>query len=136
MGADTILSSKIGDGAIVPLSPEVINFSGILWTSSGSGTFTPSDTALNAVYTPSVADFDIDSIIIIATTTGSCIPVIDSLIIDFTPFVVPNVLTPYPTSPGQNDFFVIRYLTPNCISIPILRHSTRCFRRPDWRPRR
>ena len=93
----------------------VINLSGILWTTNGTGTFTPSDTTLNAVYTPSVADFDLDSIIIIATTTGSCTPVIDSLIIDFAPFVVPNVFTPYPTSPGQNDFFVIRYLTPNCI---------------------
>ena len=115
LGADTTLSSRISDGAILPLSPLSTNLSGILWTTSGTGAFTPSDTTLNAIYTPSEEDFDLDSIIIIATTTGSCTPVMDTLIIDFTPFVVPNVFTPYPTSPGQNDFFVIKYLTPNCI---------------------
>ena len=114
-GRDTTLSSKISDGVKVPLSPQAINLSGILWTTSGTGTFTPSDTTLNAVYTPSKTDFDLDSVIIIATTTGSCTPAIDTLIIDFAPFIIPNVFTPYPSSPGYNDFFVIRYLTPNCI---------------------
>jgi gliding motility-associated-like protein len=33
--------------------------------------------------------------------------VTDRIIIDFTPFTIPNVFTPYPSSPGYNDFFVI-----------------------------
>lgn len=114
-GNDTVLSSKPSVDVNVPLSPQVINYSGILWTTNGTGIFTPSDTSLNAIYTPSSADFNLDSVIIFATSTGSCPPVIDTLIIDFAPFIIPNIFTPYPTSPGQNDFFVIKYLTANCI---------------------
>ena len=36
-----------------------------------------------------------------------------SLIIEFTPFSVPNVFTPYPASPGSNDYFEIKNLPPN-----------------------
>ena len=114
-GPDTTLSSNAKTGVKVPLTPNTINVSGIKWTTSGTGIFTPSDTTLNAVYTPSEADFGLNSVILTATTTGSCTPVADALIIDFTPFVIPNIFTPDPTRPGYKDFFVIRFLTKNTI---------------------
>jgi hypothetical protein len=114
-GNDTTLSSSITAGITLPLAPTVINVPGVLWTTSGTGTFSPSDTSLNAVYTPSAADFALDSIILTVVSTGSCTPVTDRIIVDFAPFIIPNVFTPYPSSPGYNDYFVIRYLTPNCI---------------------
>ena len=114
-GNDTTLLSKSTAGVSVPLHPIATNVFGQQWTSSGSGTFTPSDTTFNATYVPSEADFNLDSVIIIVTTIGSCASDVDTLIIDFAPIVIPNVFSPYPSSPGYNDFFVIKYLTPHCI---------------------
>ena len=114
-GNDTTLPSASASHATLPLSPYVVNVTGLIWTTTGTGTFTPSDTSLNAVYFPSTDDLKLDSIIIIATTIGSCNPVIDSIIVDFAPFFIPNIFSPYPTSPGYNDFFLIRYLTSNVI---------------------
>jgi gliding motility-associated-like protein len=62
---------------------------------------------LNAQYIPSDEDFDLEQIMIIVSTTGNCSSAIDTMIIDFTPFVIPNVFSPYPASPGFNDYFVI-----------------------------
>jgi hypothetical protein len=115
VGNDTTLASSKAAGSTLPLNPVTINVSGVHWSTNGSGTFTPTDTSLNAVYIPSSTDYDLDSIFIIATTTGSCAPYGDTLVVDFAPFIIPNVFTPYPASPGYNDYFVIRYLTPNCI---------------------
>lgn len=112
-GNDTTLMSGNNAVVSVPLSPVAISVSGVIWTSSGTGTFSPSDTTLNPVYTPSKADMALDSVILTVTTTNSCIPVSDYLVVDFSPIIIPNVFTPYPASPGYNDYFVIQYLTPN-----------------------
>ena len=114
-GSDTTLPSSPDANATFPLSPYAVNVTGLTWTTTGTGTFTPSDTSLNAVYHPSSDDLKLDSIIIIATTNGSCSPVVDSIIVDFAPFFIPNIFSPYPTSPGYNDFFQVRYLTSNVI---------------------
>ncbi|MBL0104584.1 MAG: gliding motility-associated C-terminal domain-containing protein [Bacteroidetes bacterium] len=110
-GADTTLTS--GVGATVPLSPVATNAGGVIWTTSGSGTFSPSDTTLNATYTPSIGDFSLPEVYLTVTTTGGCVPAVDSLKLEFTPFVVPNVFTPYPASPGYNDYFEIKNLPPD-----------------------
>jgi hypothetical protein len=87
-----------------------LNSPTLLWTTTGGGSFSPSDTSLNAVYTPATTDWDLDSVVLTLTATGGCINVSDYLVIDFTPFVIPNVFTPYPSSPGFNDYFVIDHL--------------------------
>ncbi|HEX7415524.1 MAG TPA: PKD domain-containing protein, partial [Bacteroidia bacterium] len=51
------------------------------WTSSGTGIFTPSNTALNATYTPSAADISNGTVTIKLTPTTGCQPKADSLIL-------------------------------------------------------
>ncbi|TAH27542.1 MAG: hypothetical protein EAZ07_01310 [Cytophagales bacterium] len=54
------------------------------WTTNGSGTFTPSPTALNATYIPSLSDLALGSIEFTLTSTGQCFPVTDKMIVNFT----------------------------------------------------
>ncbi|UKN02992.1 PKD domain-containing protein [Paracrocinitomix mangrovi] len=60
---------------------------GGIWSSMGSGTFTPSNTDLNATYVPSPADTIAGSVNIILTSTGSgsCIDVTDTMNITISP---------------------------------------------------
>lgn len=111
-GNDTILTQGPTSGATIPLNGIIANATGGIWTTSGSGTFSPSDTSLNAVYTPSIQDYDLDSVVLTLTTVGGCLIVSDYLVIDFAAFSIPNVITPYPASPGMNDFFEIKNLPP------------------------
>lgn len=62
----------------VPLTGGVGGAQGGQWTSNGSGSFTPSDTDLNATYVLSAADMSLDSIMIIMTTTGNGICAADA----------------------------------------------------------
>lgn len=55
------------------------------WTSSGTGTFSPSDSILSPTYIPSAADTTAGSVTIRLTATYGCAPVYDSIIITFTP---------------------------------------------------
>jgi gliding motility-associated-like protein len=55
------------------------------WTSTGTGSFTPSNTTLNAVYTPSAADAAVGSVTLTLTSTGACIPVSDAMLLTITP---------------------------------------------------
>ncbi len=112
-GYDTTLTEGPDAGSVVSLNGLVTNVTGGSWTTSGTGTFSPNNNTLNATYTPSAADFNEDSIIITLTTVGGCRIISDYLLIDIAPFIIPNVFTPYPTSPGFNDFFVIPNLPPN-----------------------
>jgi gliding motility-associated-like protein len=105
--ADTTISSDPSMNATIPLLTTSTNVTSVLWTTSGSGVFIPSDTSLSAEYDPSDDDYKANQIFIIGTTTGNCASAIDTLVIDFTPFFIPNVFTPYPLSPGFNDYFTI-----------------------------
>jgi phosphotransferase system IIB component len=44
------------------------------WSSSGTGTFVPDDTTLNALYCPSAADVAVAAVTLTLTTTGPCAP--------------------------------------------------------------
>lgn len=112
-GRDTVITSGPGSGTTLPLAPLVTNSPTVIWTTTGTGTFSPSDTSLNAIYTPSDADYALDSVILTVTTTGGCITVNDQLKIEFTPFVIPNIITPNPNTPGYNDYFEIKNLPPH-----------------------
>ena len=56
-----------------------------IWTSSGSGTYIPSDTDLNAIYAPSPADISAGTITLTLTSTGQCTPIADNMVINFSP---------------------------------------------------
>lgn len=60
----------------------------VIWTTpNGSGSFTPSDTTVNAAYVPSNADTLISPVMVILTSTnnGGCNPASDTLLITVTP---------------------------------------------------
>ncbi|HXB10824.1 MAG TPA: PKD domain-containing protein, partial [Bacteroidia bacterium] len=56
-----------------------------VWTTSGTGTFSPNDSVLNATYSPSSADTTTKTVTLILTATNACIPVSDTVVINFTP---------------------------------------------------
>jgi gliding motility-associated-like protein len=66
--------------------------SGAVWSASGSGTFTPSTTSMNATYLPSAADTTAGTVTIYLTSTGNgaCLTVVDSMIVTITPAPVAN----------------------------------------------
>jgi hypothetical protein len=110
-GSDTTITGGASSQASIPLTPFTTNVTSIQWTTSGTGTFDPSDTSLVATYIPSAEDYNQQQIFLIAASTNTCNSAIDTLVIDFTPFTIPNVFTPYPLSPGFNDYFRIANLT-------------------------
>ncbi|MDQ3110906.1 MAG: gliding motility-associated C-terminal domain-containing protein [Bacteroidota bacterium] len=60
------------------------------WASNGTGTFTPNNTTLNAVYTPSAGDAALGSVILTLTSTGACNPVSDPMTLTITPAPTAN----------------------------------------------
>ncbi len=62
-----------------------------IW-SGGTGTFSPNNTALNAIYNPSAADLTAGSITLTLTSTSNanCNAVTDNMVINFTPSPVVN----------------------------------------------
>lgn len=58
-----------------------------IWTTTGTGSFTPSNTSLNSIYTPSASDISAGSIQIILTSTNNrlCNPSIDTMKVTFIP---------------------------------------------------
>jgi gliding motility-associated-like protein len=65
-----ISQSICGSNPSVTLNGVVQNAAGGIW-SGGNGTFTPSNTALNAIYTPSVAEVAAGSVTLTLTSTGN-----------------------------------------------------------------
>lgn len=61
-----------------------------IWSTSGTGTFTPNNTTLNATYTPSLADAGVGSVTLTLTSTGACIPVSDPMTLTITPAPTAN----------------------------------------------
>lgn len=56
--------------AQIPASAEITNASGILWKTNGGGSFAPSATSLNTIYSPTQAEIDNGAIVLTATSTG------------------------------------------------------------------
>ena len=81
--------AAICEGELVSLAGSVTGGGGTgIWTTSGSGTFSPSDTDLSADYTPSAADVTAGTVTITLTATASCSPVSDFMIITITPDIL------------------------------------------------
>ncbi|MFN3405077.1 MAG: gliding motility-associated C-terminal domain-containing protein [Cytophagaceae bacterium] len=83
-GSDLTICAD-SDGA--PISGVITVAAGGLWTTSGSGIFSPSPTALNATYVPSATDIVLGTVSLTLTTqgNGSCNPVSSSKVITITP---------------------------------------------------
>ncbi|MBN8703851.1 MAG: PKD domain-containing protein [Bacteroidetes bacterium] len=83
-GADISVCASILN---VALNGLVQNASGGLWTTSGSGVFTPNATSLTNTYIPSVADVSIGTLTLTLTSTGNagCVPVVDYTRVTITP---------------------------------------------------
>ncbi|MFN3341684.1 MAG: PKD domain-containing protein [Flavobacteriales bacterium] len=73
------------DTAYIPLSGSVQFAGGGIWSSSGTGTFSPANDQLNATYIPSTADTLAGSVwlYLTATNVGNCITTTDSLNLSF-----------------------------------------------------
>ncbi|PIX34969.1 MAG: hypothetical protein COZ59_07110, partial [Bacteroidetes bacterium CG_4_8_14_3_um_filter_31_14] len=72
----------------VNLNGAITNGNGTgVWTTNGNGTFSPNDSSLTVTYIPGSNDTIIGTIVITLTSTnnGNCLPVSDSLIVNFTP---------------------------------------------------
>ncbi|MBI3510729.1 MAG: gliding motility-associated C-terminal domain-containing protein, partial [Bacteroidetes bacterium] len=82
-GADQTVCAN---NAAVSLGGSIITATGGQWSSSGTGTFTPSSTTLNATYNPSAADTAAGTVTLYLSTTGNgqCFAAIDSMIITIT----------------------------------------------------
>jgi gliding motility-associated-like protein len=80
------------NNATVALSGTVYLASGIVWSTSGDGTFTPDSVSLNAIYTPGVLDTTNGSVTLSISSTGNglCSPATDSMIITITDAPVVN----------------------------------------------
>ncbi len=62
-----------------------------VWSTNGSGTFSPSDTVVSGVnYIPSAGDLLADSVILTLTSTDGCDSITDSLTVTFSPAPVVN----------------------------------------------
>src|SRR6185436_16079348 len=75
-----------GNNANVTLSGAVTIASGGQWTTSGTGTFSPNATTLNATYIPGAADISSGAVNLILTTTGNggCVAVTDTMHVTIT----------------------------------------------------
>ncbi|PCJ85997.1 MAG: hypothetical protein COA57_06935, partial [Flavobacteriales bacterium] len=71
----------------VQLNGIVSNTSGGVWTTLGSGTFSPDSATLNASYLPSATDISAGTVTLILTATGSivCSPVTDTAVMTILP---------------------------------------------------
>ncbi|MBL4656531.1 MAG: PKD domain-containing protein, partial [Flavobacteriales bacterium] len=82
-GPDQIACANAGD---VVLNGSVTLASGGVWTTSGSGTFSPNSTTLNSTYSPSPADTLVGTVALVLTTTGNggCPAVADAMLVSYT----------------------------------------------------
>jgi len=70
------------------LSGSITNAGGAVWSTSGTGTFTPNDSSLNAGYIPSTGDFLNETVTLYLSTYQSCFNAVDSIRIDIVPGVM------------------------------------------------
>ncbi len=91
-GPDKIICAN----TTVQVSGSVTNATGGTWTSSGTGTFSPSANALNAVYAPSPLDISNGTVTLTLSTTGNgpCASVSDQMTVTIDPLININVPLP------------------------------------------
>jgi len=88
--------SICADGATIQLNGGITGVSGGVWSTTGTGTFQPSNTALNATYVPSPTDLVFPQLQFVLATTGNlgCPAHTDTMFV--------NLQTPPTASAGQD----------------------------------
>lgn len=86
----------------VQLNGSVTGATGGIWT-GGNGTFSPNNTAPNAIYTPSAAELLNGTIVLTYNSTGNgaCLAVSDQVVIHIAPPLVVNLTAPSTVCFGQ-----------------------------------
>jgi gliding motility-associated-like protein len=104
----------VNRGATANIAGTVTGSNSGWWSSTGTGTFTPSIDSLNTVYNPSQADYNSGFIYLVLHSSNACNSATDTLILTFPDFIIPNVFTPGPGhNDGKNDYFEIQGLPAN-----------------------
>ncbi len=82
-----------GDSAFVQLSATYTVATGVVWSSNGTGSFTPNNVTANAKYIPSAADITAGTVTLTAKTTGNgtCNPITKTVTITITSIVTVSV---------------------------------------------
>jgi gliding motility-associated-like protein len=78
------------NNSLVQLNASLTGATQGIWTTTGTGTFSPSPIAFNATYTPGAADIAIGSANLVFTATNSCNSAIDFMVVTITPAPVVN----------------------------------------------
>lgn len=121
---------EIPSGTTVQLAGNANNPQNVSWSSLGSGVFQPSPNIINPVYVPSNADYLAGGVTLIMSNSFGCS---DTMRLTFSEFFIPNVITPLPHSPGQNDDFVIKGLPDNSEILIFDRWGLKIFESTDYR---
>ncbi len=73
------------NNSVVSISGNILNATAGIWTSSGTGSFSPTATSWNALYTPSSLDTANGTVILTFTATNGCAPIFDNLVLNILP---------------------------------------------------
>ena len=89
-------------GTSLTLNGTVTGATGGIW-SGGSGTFTPGNTSLNAVYTPTITELTNGTVVLTLTSTGNgaCSPVSDQVVLFISTPIVATITSPTVICFGQ-----------------------------------
>ncbi len=120
-------------GVVVQLAGSGNFASTYTWTSSSGNTaFNANDTTLNATYSPNDLDIKNRTVTLILTATGGCRVVTDTVVIDLIPGTLPNVITPYPKTPGVNDYFEVQGLPPGSSLVVFNRWGEKVYEAKEY----
>lgn len=110
-GADQNVCRQTGQ---VNLSGTITGTNNAIWT-GGNGTFTPSNTVTNPVYTPTAAELASGSVtLILEANNGACTPDFDTVVINFKSFTgVPLITSTNVTCNGAQDGSLTASVTGN-----------------------
>lgn len=86
-GADN--QTMCGSQANYPITASISNATGGFWTTSGTGSFLPNNTTINATYVPSANDRTAGSVVLTLTSTGNgtCLQASDNFTLTITPAI-------------------------------------------------
>ncbi|MGZ3862527.1 MAG: PKD-like domain-containing protein [Bacteroidia bacterium] len=98
---NSFASTSVGNDTAVCASVGSIQLNGVItggsptgqWTSSGTGTFAPNDSTLNATYSPGATDITNGNVTLVLTSTHNCVNTSDTMKISFNAVPVVNAGT-------------------------------------------
>ena len=124
----------VAEGSVIKLNPLLTNSPCVIWTTNGTGTFSPNASAANASYTPSPEDYYNLSLTFTITTCEGCDILSDSLLVYISDVVIPNIITPGEnSSKGVNDVFYIKRLPSGSKLLIYDRWGTKVYNTNDYK---